>query len=307
MDIVALSGRPKDKLIQLALDRGKAKLDKLTYPRLVSEKIDGVFCLAVKDVERTSISVGQVVRIFSRTGEEYTSMNHIASLLNDLMDVGDIIIFEACGPMGTPQSTVSGWARDTKEQHPELMAACHDHLTVDEFINGGGRPYGTRLRDLSNIVAVRERTKGTYWTIFKIAQKLVFSFEEALEYAEQVWANGGEGAVLRNPEGTYQGGKRNADILKIKQGASFDLEVVDIYPGQGKYKNTLGGLVCRWKNDRVIDISGMTDEQRILWWSIPSKIIGKVVQVDAMCESSKGLLREPRFKGIRHDKTKGDF
>ena len=65
--------------------------------------------------------------------------------------------------------------------------------------------------------------------------------------------------------------------------------------------------MCRWKNGGVIYISGMKDSQRHLWWSNPDEIIGKIVQVDAMSESSKGKLREPRFKGIRTDKTEGDF
>jgi DNA ligase-1 len=301
-DLVALSGRPKNKLVQLALDLSKVNLSKLKFPMLVSEKLDGVFCLALK--------LSGKVEIFSRTGELYTSMRHIEEILEEIMDDEDIIIFEAYTP-NTVQAVISGRCRDTKEQHPELMAGCHDLIGLGEFIFGGGnRDYLFRSLGLKGRIDTYRRAKGTketYWTIFCVAQKWVQSLEEAQEYAAHIWDLGGEGAVLRNPQGFYAPGKRNSDIIKLKQGVSFDLAVLDGYEGEGKYKGVLGGLICKWKNGKTIQISGMTDEQRRSWWANPELIKGKIVQVDAMCESSKGLLREPRFKGIRTDKTEGDF
>ncbi|MDT8900634.1 hypothetical protein [Anaeroselena agilis] len=303
MDFLALTGRPKDKFIQFALDFNKVKHpERLTFPRLASEKIDGVFCLAHRHE-------GDVT-IYSRTGEVYTSMRHIEEALKDILEDGEIVIFEACGPMGTPQPVVSGWCRDTKEQHPELMAGCHDYIYIKEFLHGGHVLYHRRHAILKACVdnwRAFKATKATYWTLFCIAQKPVVSLDEAKAYAEEIWAGGGEGVVLRNPDAVYQPGKRNDDIIKIKKGVSYDLEVVGLKEGKGKYKDTLGTLVCRWKDGKTIEISGMTDEQRRWWWKYPHMIVGKVVQVDAMCESSKGLLREPRFKGPRWDKEKGDF
>jgi len=312
MDLLALTRRPKDKFIQFALDLRNVKHpERLKFPMLASEKIDGVFCLAYKHTERVNdYYLHSRVSIYSRTGERFTSMEHIEIALNEIMELYDIIIFEACGPQGIPQSTVSGWCRDTKAQHPELMAACHDLLNQEEFINGGRRCYAERFMDLKTRINAWRRTLATYrayWLIFALTPKPVGSLKEAQEYAEEVWSNGGEGVVLRNPDGLYAPGKRNEDILKIKRGVSYDLEVVGLKEGKGKYAGTLGTLVCRWRDDKTIEISGMTDEQRREWWKNPHGIIGKIVQVDAMGESTKGLLREPRFKGIRWDKTKGDF
>jgi DNA ligase-1 len=300
-DLVALSGRDKKHLVQLALDLSKVNLSKLKFPALASEKLDGVFCLALK--------LSRKVEIFSRTGELYTSMRHIEEILNEIMANEEIVIFEAYAP-NTVQSVISGWCRDTKDQHTELMAGCHDCIYLDEFLHEAYVRYDHRYADLKHRVdTYRETkgTKGTYWTVFCIAQKAVQSLEEAQEYADCIIADGGEGAVLRNPHGFYTPGKRNQDIIKLKRGVSFDLEVLDGYEGEGKYKGVLGGLICKWKDGKTIQISGMTDEQRRSWWTNPEEIKGKIVQVDAMCESSKGLLREPRFKGIRTDKTEGDF
>lgn len=106
----------------------------------------------------------------------------------------------------------------------------------------------------------------------------------------------------------FQGGKVNDSMLRIKQLVSYDLLVLDVKIGEeGKYEETLGALICRFKEGMTIDVSGMRDDQRHLWWDYPNLIIGKIVQVDGMKDSSKGKIREPRFKGIRYDKVVADF
>jgi ATP-dependent DNA ligase len=292
-DLLALTGRPKNKFIQLAQPLEKVNPDKLTWPRWVSEKIDGVYCIAHKDFYG-------VITTYSRTGEIYTSMEHIAALLWPVLDKCDLIIFEAYIP-GKWQAEASGAARDTKAQHPELVPHCHDLLFEKEFTEGGGRPYYERNADL--YFRLCEKGMHRYYA----SQTAVEDIEAAQKYAQIIIDQGREGAVMRNPSAPYSPGKRNPDIIKIKQGVSYDLEVLDMYEGKGKYAGTLGGLICKWKDGQTIQISGMTDQQRHDWWNEVTSIIGKIVQVDAMTNSSKGLLREPRFKGIRHDKVKGDF
>ena len=278
---------------QLALDLAKVKIDSLRWPMWVSQKIDGVWCCTMR--------LNESIVTFSRTGEIFTSMYHIERELDKILQEGEGIIFEAhAGSHAIPQAVVSGWLRDTKQNHPELKAACHT-LIGD---NHATLPYSMCWQELRRRIVggLVDRSVATF-----VMQQEVHSIEEAKQYADIVIQSGGEGAVLRNPNAVYQPGKRNKDIIKVKKGVSFDLKVIWLYEGKGKYAGTLGGLTCRWKDGTTIDISGMTDAQRLEWWCNPSLIIGKVVQVDAMCESSKGKLREPRFKGIRYDKTEGDY
>ena len=299
--------KEKNKLFQLALQTDKVKPEKLQFPAVLQVKWDGVFCAALLDEE------GECT-IYSRSGEVYVSMKHIEEALKryyrcttDTPDQGTLIIFEAWAE-GVNQSTISGWARDTKAQHQELVAKMHDLLDVDlktGEINTRGRVYGNRMAILEDLFPMLPKE-----TPLRLCQyDIVHSWEEATALADEWMAAGHEGAILRNPRSTeYAPGKRNHDLVKIKRGVSYDLEVIGVEEGStGKYKGTLGTLVCRWKNGGVIYISGMKDSQRHLWWSNPDEIIGKIVQVDAMSESSKGKLREPRFKGIRTDKTEGDF
>lgn len=294
----------KDQIItmnfkpQLALDLSKVNVKKLTWPMWVSQKIDGVWCCAIKAYNK--------IAIFSRTGERFVSMRHIETELNKILYNNEAVVFEAAVMDNiTPQSVISGWVRDTKQQHEQLYAACHTLL----FLYGYNlTPISDTFYDTWYELSRRiNSTKINRRIVTFIMQHKVQSLAEAQAFADCVIQHGGEGAVLRNPRAIYQPGKRNADIIKIKKGVSFDLKVLGVYEGKGKYEGTLGGLICQWKNGKTIEISGMTDAQRTAWWNNPVEIIGKVVQVDAMCESFKGKLREPRFKGIREDKTEGDF
>ena len=122
-------------------------------------------------------------------------------------------------------------------------------------------------------------------------------------FAEKVWENGGEGVILKRSNAVYSPEKRNSDLMKIKEELTLDLEVVGRIGGQGKYANTLGALKVRDKAGNIHKVSGMTDEQRDLWYKDKEAIVGKVVEVKAMKRLKDGSLREPRFKSIRFDKS----
>ena len=291
IDIVKLSGRTKTTLVQKILDIDKAKPEKLKWPMLFSEKIDGVYCLALK--------YDDAVTIYSRTGEVYTSMKHIEAMLNEVMPNHNIVTFEAY-EKGVAQSVISGHCRDTKNQHPELTAYCHQFLRLDEFVNGGTT---TVQESYDNLVYLFEGTE-----IKVIHQQLCPSIEAAMQWTKEIWKNGGEGSVLCNPNGVFMGGKRNAEKVRIKQGESHDLMVTGIFEGTGKYTGMLGGILCRFRDGIELRVgTGFSDSERRKFFDRPELIIGLIVQIDAMRGSSKGKLREPRFKGIRYDKGVADF
>ena len=295
-DICDIVGRDKKHLVQLCLPFEKLKPKELKYPLLVSEKMDGVFAFAYVTHDECFI--------FSRTGEEYLSLEHLKAPLIDLYrELGcEIIIFEAY-TRGVPQPTISGWCRDTKKQHTEVEAYIHDAMTFEEFKNDDViETYYVRAGFLKLHFGFREY-------LHLIPQFHVECEESLKALAESVWARGGEGVVARTEFGGYYPGKRNAYMVKLKKGVSFDLKVIGLEEGTGKYSGCTGKLVCQDLTGKIIKVgSGLTDEQRKTWWSLYGydEIVGKIVQVDAMAVSTKGVLREPRFKGIRYDKKEAD-
>lgn len=303
IDLVAISGRKKDKLIQFAKMLDKVPKSKLKFPMLASQKLDGVYCLALKTSEG--------VTIYSRTGEIYTSMKHIEQALDSCLEINDIVIFEGYNPE-LSQEVISGYARDTKQQHIELEAYCHTYITLDEFIGKKQVSYVKNFEILRNKIVDKYLAKdGLYpHCLWFIDQLTINNLDEAMRMANHIWSTGGEGVILRNPGSPYMGGKRNEHLIKIKQEMTVDLKVIAVYPGEpgGKYSGCLGGVTCQYANGKVLDVGGgFSDEQRVTFWNDPSLIIGKVIEVKAMKESAKGVLREPRCKCIRYDKTEGDY
>lgn len=295
-DICELVGRDKHHLVQLCLPIEKAK-GQLKFPMLASEKLDGVYCLAVV--------LDSKCYIYSRTGEEYLSLNHLKGEFCKLARVSqlEVFIFEAYA-LGLNQPVISGFCRDTKAQHPLIEAYIHDAMTLDDFRTCDTDGYYSRFVYLMSFF-----TKDSYYVLHFIRQQEVHSKEHLLKLADQMIANGCEGVVAREEFCSYQAGKRNKSMIKVKQGVSFDLKVVALEEGEGKYKCAVGKLVCEDNKGKKIRVgSGLTDEQRHDWWTVAGshEIIGKIVQVDAMAVSTKGVLREPRFKGIRTDKLEAD-
>lgn len=292
--------RDKSHLIQLCLPREKMNNKKTPqFPLMYSEKLDGVFCFALCDL--TS------VHIFSRTGEEYLSLEHLKPELYDISKTlgTDIIIFEGYAK-GVPQPTISGWCRDTKAQHYEVGAYVHDALSLDEFWGTcEARPYEERSQELNRIEFWQ-----SYHHTFLVPQYFAYTWSEIDKAAERIWNAGGEGLVVRDPSVGYLPGKRNETMMKVKKYISYDLKVLSLQEGTGKYTGMVGALVCQFRDGKEVIVgTGLTDAQRKRWWSefFYDEIVGKIVQIDAMSESTKGVLREPRFKGIRTDKTEGDF
>lgn len=294
-DVCKLVGRDKHHLVQLCLPYEKLKCT-LKFPVLASEKLDGVFAFA--------ISLDNECHILSRTGEEYTSLEHLKEPLLALSKEiqCEVIIFEAYAK-GVPQPTISGWCRDTKRQHMEVEAYIHDAMPLGEFAGTGfAESYYVRAEYLR-----LHMVQNPY--LHLVEQRHITNEKALFAMAESIWAAGGEGVVARPEFAGYYPGKRNQYMVKLKKGVSFDLKAVALEEGTGKYKGCTGKLVCQDRNGKKIKVgTGLSDEQRRTWWSPFGYdcIIGRIVQIDAMAVSTKGVLREPRFKGIRLDKTEVD-
>lgn len=273
--------------------------NKIKFPCIVQQKYDGVYCIAFFDNQG-------IVGIYSATGKKYLSLEHLKPQLELCRDItGDnisFIIFEAYSSV-TSQPIISGWCRDESGQHPEIMAYIHDALTMNEYMGRDKTPYSERIARLIK-GDIETHCKSLFLPLTIIANEQ----SDILDMAETIWVYGGEGVVIKNPNAPYSRGKRNWDLMKLKQSVSYDLLVVDVMEGRGKYKGMLGKLILRWKNNKIIAVgTGLTDSQREEWWKDKNKIIGQIVQIDAMKESTEGVLREPVFKGIRYDKCEPDF
>lgn len=279
---------------------------KRVWPCIGDVKYDGVYAYGLMTVEG--------VKIYSRTGMEYFSLDHLKSEIAALIDTRNVLIFEVYHFI-EKVNVISGWCRDQKAQHPGLFAIVHDLIPYNDFVEGVCTiSYIERKTQLR-----KEINQYKHKLLLESESFYIRNEEEANTHFDKYTKRGEEGIIGRNPQGIWIAGKKNADAWKMKIELSYDLEVIGMEEGKGKYTGTLGVLLCRFrlfgKSDGelcVIRCSGMTDKQRDEWWlanhtDTVMDFSGTIVKVDAMCFTKNGLLREPRFKEVRADKVKADF
>lgn len=241
----------------------------------------------------------------SRTGEDYSvSCAHIIEQCRTVFgSYGGKIYGEVWHPTD-PQSKISG---DFRRQ----SSGCAEHLLFVIFDcdfphhERGRQQYG-RYADLSDSLsycihvtpALRMAdyyNPGTYGT--------------GKQLMETYMPGGGyDGIVYYNPNAEFSVGKdKLGNIIKEKPSVTFDLEVVGYELGKGRHASRIGAIHLRFRGGKILKSSGMSDAERDAWTADPSLIVGKIVEIEAMGESSGGSLREPRYKGVRYDKIKPDF
>src|SRR5690606_20801028 len=127
-------------------------------------------------------------------------------------------------------------------------------------------------------------------------------------WCNELKARGGyDGLILRDPKGTWtRGSGVTGEIIKLKPVLSFDLRVVGAEEGKGKHAGRLGAIVVEFQGKKLRVGTGFSDAERKDWWENGEDLIGQIAEIEAMDFSADGLLREPRFKGIRHDKLEAD-
>jgi len=237
--------------------------------------------------------------IMSRNMRAIPSLAMLSEELNDLDAARDgRLIFEIMVE-GMPRfSDLNGYL-NRKSEATDTYLLVHDCVSFPLEM-----PFYARHIIATDIVISLNNPRIQLATVLSEKSK---NISEWHNLARAEWAKGNEGIILKQLDAIYTPGKRNAGVLKIKEELTLDLLVVGLEPGEGKYEGTLGSLRVREKAGIEHAVSGMTDEERKVWWNNPNAILCEVVEVRAMKRLTNGSLREPRFKAIRHDKTIEDI
>lgn len=275
------------------------------YRYRVQPKIDG--CHAVFLYREG----GHPAVVLSSTGEAVHSCGHLVEQLrpkNIPPGVRLAVLAEVYLPGALFKDSSGAFRRQSPQ--PELCAAVFD---VVQWVWGPLDPDPQLFSDLSYEVRLRQAQQVYGLTLLPLLQ----AHGEDVGILAQEWQLGGfngalcDGAVYRDLDARYEAKRcRKAEVVKIKPLLSFDLEVigVDLAKGEKTGKNT-AALVTRFKDDVHLRVAtGLTQEEvDELHRTHGDSHIGKIVRVDALGHTGTGSLREPRFKGVRDDKTNPDF
>lgn len=300
-----------ERIIQLAknYDSLSLKAKKGLFDHgYASEKLDGVW-VAAKCQDGN-------VEFFSSTLEDYCSLNYKA--LEDsikALHIGSwtnfVLIAEAYIP-GVDQQVISGKCRTKERGAAEgVQLWVHDILSIEEWQAGESRrPYSQRWLNLRTLMDWRTTD------VLKLVDTYTISSEEQfIEFAKRCKTRGGEGACYRHAGALWKSGDRGTNLIRDKEKITYDLEVTGVGDvGTGERGGLTGVIFVRFRqygdtNGIPVDIPvrGMTHDQLRAWAEDPSLIVGKIVEVHAMKFTNLGMLREPRFKSVREDKTIADL
>lgn len=275
----------------------------------ISQKLNGTRCIYWKG------------DLWTRSGKKYTGCQHIINDIQRLckedfcIDLNEVVfdgelVLKSCDLSDSEAfQKGTGIANSKNETKEELEYVIFDTMSSVDFENKtSSRKYGSRRAFLETLPEVFNRLGLTNIRIVPFFYR-GYNHEKIWEYLDYAEANDMEGVIV-NLDTPYEF-KRTKALIKCKKFFDIDLKCIRIEQGEkGKYKNTLGNIVCRYKDGEVKVGSGFTEELRNYYWNTPDAIIGKIVSVKYK-EATKNKngtesLQFPVFLAVREDKEKAD-
>lgn len=297
--------------LDAVLKKHRKEVDARLASYVVQPKYDGCHMIAV--VEGRDI---ELVHLFSRTGEEVKSLDHIRQALATFPHVAPGVYIGEAWEEGRPFDDINGAFRRKKEQDTTMQFVIFDYLTLAEYHEGASDVgYAERVKRMPQMMhnIVDETTDVPMSG--KLTEKvqrppLRLAWSEglagdlngtALEWAQRYKDDPGgyDGVILRDPYGLWQCGIGKAgEIIKVKPRPDADLKVLRIETDIGeKTGRTVYKVVVELESGKEQTVgSGVPHDEA----DVPKP--GDIVQISYMKLTKNGLMREPVYERLRADK-----
>lgn len=289
-------------MITKPLLAGKAELDKIKYPVLVSPKLDGIRCLIING-QAVSRTLKPIPNKFIR---ETLSRPEFDGFDGELM---------LSNPSASFQEITS--AVMSHDGEPDFI------YWVFDWVNGSHTiPYKLRKSQL----AIWNTTQNNLKCVRRLTQGEVTCEEMLLAYEELMLSKGFEGIMIRDPEGIYKQGRsttKEGILLKLKRFADSEAVITGFEEkeinqneqirderGYAKRSTSKSGMVPAntLGNFVVMDIktgiefkcgSGLNDSLRTEIWANRPKYLNKIIKYKYQEIGVKVAPRCPIFLGFR--------
>lgn len=260
----------------------------------VEPKIDGVRCLIV---------AGEAL---SRSGKRLYHLDWVLSELRSLVGrkiVGDWV-FDGELWAGSWNGTVSICRAGVSDRSCEnLDCVVFDVLPVSHWQMRAVYPerYRDRHRRLVEWLRDGKRVRPVQQDPWHSPLRDMASVRRVLSLAK---ADGYEGVMLKQWASPYEF-RRSPFWLKVVSERTLTVRVVGLQEGKGKYRGMVGALKCVLPDGKEVRVSGMTDEQRMMFWARPETVVGSEVEVSYRERTQAGALRFPQFVRVRDHAVEG--
>lgn len=271
----------------------------------LTTKIDGCRIIALKENNKVSF--------YSRQGQIYEGLVDLEEEMfekipdNICLD-GELTLLDASG-------------LDSKNQYKQTIKLCRkdgvkhglrmlvfDCMTAKQFRDQNCETsYTSRRETLEQIF------NSAFFTYFKLLPILYKGTDTSLI---TYWLNknvsaGEEGVMINVCDAPYHF-DRSWDLQKVKKMNSYDLQIIGFEEGTGKFVNTLGAILCKYKDDNVVKCgSGFDIPIRDLIWKNKEAYMNRVAEIqyfeETVNQNGGASLRFPVFIDIRDDKSVADF
>lgn len=294
--------------IPFTIDGKTAMLAKAGAPELIRDavmeaKLDGHRFIATIEAEGR-------VRMFARSGVDKSGKcPNIEDALHYLppgtvLDGEIVSLSQEGGHWGSVQTVMGASSKVTDK----LTYVVFDILAFDGA-DIRNHPLRERRQLLEGIFLAFSSLRGCV--------QLIQQTPYTPEAVNDLMANGWEGAIIKDPAGRYQSGKRAQ--IKVKAVDTLDVVVMGATDGKGALEGLVGALIFGQYTERPYGAtpgahptlvalgkcSGMTMAQRreFTMQHKRGELVGTVIEVQHMGVMETGGWRHPQFKRLRIDKA----
>ena len=280
-------------------------ISSLTFPVFVSQKIDGIRCLVVKQDGAIKALSRSLKPIRNKYIQEY--LNTLSQYLEDntFLD-GELV----CGNFQETTSSIM-----SADGTPDFSYLVFDYCNIDNI----KEPFDDRVKSL------KELFEGIPLNRVKlIEQRLISDEKELVEFYNTQLEDGYEGAIIRSLKSPYKFGRatpKEGYLFKLKPFIDDEFTITGYTPlytnnneqitnelgykvrsssqDNLEEKDMLGALLVDYNSQTLKVGSGFTEAQRINLWQNKETLIGKLAKVKFMLFNIKDLPRHPVYLGIR--------
>lgn len=250
-------------------------------------KLDGIRCIA-------NIKTG---KLYSRKGEEITTMGHISSeiIANSHLFSGEWLDGELY-IHGVGFQTLMSVIRSNVNQHQDSgTIEYHVYDYIDEKLSFKDR--------ISNL---RKSFDGDSFSKLKLVKTKEVLFNELDAIHDEEATNGYEGIMVRKASSVYET-KRSSNLLKLKKFIQNEYEISGF--SREKHNNTLAALILKTDKGAIFEATPkMSDADKLyLWNNRETILINKMMATVKFQEYTDDMI--PRFPvciGIRDQSDMGE-